>query len=376
MDRFIPSRANKQAIDRMMYVPIVNFKKPAVTKFEHYMKPVKTLDAPELDSDFLGTVTDWSMHGGIAIAIDRVIYFYDYSTCTTLPLFMGKNGLSKYNSEHYSSNEYAITTVQFSTSDPVKLALGSRSQEFVIVDSCVGEAVCVKRSSHMIRKSDSLFTMEWSKLDSNLISYNSDNGTVVIYDVRDKAKAMKYNIGFNVTKIKWSPFDERKLAVGSLNGNLNVLDLRTTVTGKDSVLAKNMRVRSLEWCPYIRSNLFCGNDDSIHIYNPSNNTEVNRVHIGASVNSILFSKTTKEFVCGTNSGSIKRFNHNNNDNSSTAEKFLSTGVAMNMCSNGDGSLQIITTSGEALEIWELFRPQKKSYKVEKKKSLLVLNEIR
>lgn len=322
----------------------------------------KVLDAPNLCHCQFTNLIDWSMGGTIAVALERTVYLYDYDTRNASTLnFEMSNQLDP------------LYCIQFNNVYYDRLALGSNSKEFIVADAHTGKTIYNPPEPYASLRCyiGWAFVLEWNKCNPLLLSSNYPNGSITTFDIRMKEKCQEFYVdGSELARIRYSPFDENLILVSDITNNISTIDLRSnTITNMDTT---QMDTKSLEWSPYERGVFFCGRKpNTMVVHDIKTNTEEVpglAIDTGSRVTSILFSKTTKEFVCGTNSeenhSTIKRYDYNKlelNSEEPVKEKCWVT----NMCSNPQGTLQAFATSVETIEVWEMFESR-----VPKRKSVL------
>jgi cell division cycle 20-like protein 1 (cofactor of APC complex) len=299
-------------------------------------KPVKILDAPEMEDDFYKQLLHWSStENKIAIGLSNSVYIWDALTRSASLLC-----------EFFEYEE--LCSLRWSPRGD-QLAFGMGSGEIKLWDIQKNENI-QSMSGHSSRVS----TLDWTS--STLFSGSKDK-TIQMIDPRIDDFSAKEFSGHSrqILNIKSAPLDEPYILSGGNDSKVMVFDTRKEQT---SIFKETHEgpVRALGWSTHKKGQFASGGgstDMMLKKWDLQRNKLLDQVHVGAQICDLQWSELEKEIVVSLGGDSNSVDFYTSKDLQKVGKLKGHTMRVLNVDFSPDGTQLVSVSPDETMRFWEV-----------------------
>lgn len=309
----------------------------------------KILDAPDMMDDFYLHLIDWSSLNHMAVALGSGMYIWNATDGNILQLFQKEE------------NQY-ISSVKWLKEGNV-LGVGDSEGSVQLWD-----VANTKLIRTMTGHTGRITSLDWNQ---HILCSGGRQGSILLHDVRVAQHLVATLRGHTqeVCGLTWSP-DGKMLASG---GNDNMVHLwdPSELRPIHSISEHQSAVKAVSWCPWQKGVLATAGgtvDRTIRIWNTQTMNQIHHIDTGSQVSSIVWNSEYKELVSG----------HGFSQNQLTVWKYPtlskvadltghSSRVLLLVCSP-DQSTVASVAADETIRLWKIWPVQAKKEKKKSEKS--------
>lgn len=303
-------------------------------------KPVKILDAPNIQEDFYLNLLDWGSTGALAVALHDAVYLWNADTGSIDKLC-----------ETTDSNGDYVTSVQWS-GDGRFVAVGTNSQSVQLWDAT--RMAKVRQWSPHNARVGALAWNGWT------LTSGGRDARIVHSDVRSRNAPYAALVSHQeeICGLKWNPSGQQ-LASGGNDNLVCVWDAGTAAATHPrlTMTAHTAAVKALAWCPHQANLLATGGgtaDRTLRFWNTASGACVKHVDTNSQVSGIQWSPSAMELVTS----------HGFSQNQLTVWKYSSlsrmaelkghTHRVLQLALSPDGTTVVSGGADETLRFWKVF----------------------
>jgi len=328
------------SMDKDVYKPLISIDKIKPSFIRKIpINPNLVLDAPGLKDEPLRNILDWSKNDIISVGIGKTLYGMKLKDKMSAEVLIELNVTSN------------ISAVGFNPTGEI-LASGLDSGLCALVDPIYSKPLfCYKMYSAPIT------SLIWK--NQNIFTAACFDGHLIDCDIRQKdCFVMNREIKGQILNAKWS-YDENNLCCSTNEGKVFLYDSRKLANSM-KIVDWEYAIRGLDWS---ENNIIgCGNTAGrMKLFDVKNMKTMNEMDTGFPIWSLIFSKTSEEFVTGHSEIGGNAYPINiwkNQDFMQIGTLLKNHSRILHMGISPDGSTLVTANGEERLRFWEIF-PAKK-----------------
>ncbi|CAJ1958582.1 unnamed protein product [Cylindrotheca closterium] len=312
-------------------------------------KPFKILDAEGIKDDYYMDHISWNKDNVLAIALDNIVYLYDYATSNSFEL-------ATYDQGH---DNYASTVSWCNSSENSRfLAIGTNSSA-EIWDAQSGQKLRNLRG-HQGR----VLSLSWNQ---HCLTTGGEDSMILHHDVRCRYSLVSRCAAHEqkVVGLKWNR-DGDMLASGGNDDLMCIWDLRMSPSRNRALEPRlqlrehNGAVKAIDWNPHRRGVLASGGgarDKTIKIWNSQTGALFSSTDTGSQVTSVMWSQHRSELSSahGFDDHLMKLWDYGHDSSLTKTTDFVghSSRILSTACSP-DGCQVVSAGADESLCFWDVF----------------------